>query len=103
MGGGVGPQRPPPDLTLGLEAGVPDPRNWLGTTRSADVLSRPGPREASQCPPSPCPTGMEAWIWEGDWLWGEVVVLGRSREKFPLQVCERACACDEGVAVWVCG
>lgn len=50
---------------------MPDPRDGFGTTRSADVLSRPGPREASQCPPSPCPAGMEAWIWEGDWLWGK--------------------------------
>lgn len=103
MGGRGWASAAAPDLTQGLEAGMTDPGDGLGTTRSADALSWPGPREAGQRPPSPCPARMEAWIWEGVacWLWGEVVVLGRSGEKFPLQVCERAC--DEGVAVWVCG
>lgn len=49
-----------PGLTLGLEAGMTDPRDGLRTTRSAEALFWLGLREAGQRPPSFCPAGMEA-------------------------------------------
>lgn len=83
MGGRGWASAAAPGLTLGLEAGVTDPGDGLGTTRSADALSRPGPREAGQRPPIPCPAGMEAWIWEGVacWLWGGSRGVGEIRRE----------------------